>query len=162
MILALLMGATAEDPAFERLFGAEPTPADPAVAQAPQPGPPEVPAWALPGGIGLAAFGGAVWMWKSRRQQAIAPLTVLQRQSIGDRSSLVLIEVVTGDGEHRRLLVGTGAGVPALVADLGDGFDDRSVDARAVASATASNVAEEVLRERRTHGNLLAVAGDDE
>lgn len=181
MILALLMGATSADPTYDRLFGE--TPAEPtAVETAPTPSPvepPEMPAWAVPVAV-LAGLTGGVWWWRKRPVGAASrPLTVLQRSPIGDRSSLVLVEVLTSDGERRRLLVGTGTGVPGLVADLGGGFDDNgTADATESIEATraetvraeaaraealrAANIAEEVLRERRGRGNLLAVAGDDE
>ena len=56
------------------------------------------------------------------------------RQPLGDRSALVLVEVEDGDGEKRRLLVGTGGQAPTLVADLGTALP---------------GVIDEVLAERR-------------
>ncbi len=202
-MFALVLAAAAGDADFERLFGPLPAPeadvapvaaADPvgatsapvvsneagvAVGYTPTPyQPPEVPGWAL--ALGVLGLGGSALFWMKRRADSVraAPLTVLHRQAIGDRSSLVLVEVATGDGERRRLLIGTGGGAPTLVSDLGGGFDDVADTAPAKptpvsapvapqteadrAAARAANIAEEVLNERRNRGRWLSVAGEDE
>lgn len=193
-MFALVLAAAAADTDFDRLFGATPaaepvevTQEAPAVATASPAGPstggpdayapPEIPGWAF--SVGALGLGGMAMLWLKKRASAsaAAPLTVLHRQPIGDRSSLVLIEVMTPDGERRRLLIGTGGGVPSLVSDLGGGFDDLvgANQARTAPTAPpavpvaplsaaqrAANIAEEVLNERRNRGRWLAVAGDDE
>ena len=70
------------------------------------------------GGLAVAAMG---WM-KFRKPSGVtprSPLAVVERVSVGGKAELLLIDVVTADGERRRLLIGTGGAAPALVADLG-------------------------------------------
>lgn len=123
--------------AFEGIAPAAPSTAVSAPLRAPatlgSSNPPEVPGWVF-SVLALGMGGAAMWWLKQRGVAATAaPLQVLHRQPIGDRSSLVLVEVLTADGERRRLLVGTGGGAPTLVSDLGGGFED--VEARAPAPA---------------------------
>lgn len=203
MILAFLLGAA--DPEWERLFGdpavseatsstaAAPAPAMPADAAAPAAapasstasatappagGPPEIPGFVAPIVILGAAAMAAVALRRTRVRQAQSELRVLHREALGDRSALVLVEVVTGEGELRRLLIGTGGGPPSLVSDLGGGFDPPAVaSVRAAPPApdpapspdtvrplrpSAGNIAEEILAERRSRGRFLTVAGEDE
>lgn len=165
MILALAFAAFAGDAEYERLFGPEPAPVAAAPAEAsptpeaagpdtdpaPPPAvvatsapvtaapyhPPEIPGWAFSVGA-LLMGGGAMWWLKQRAAAPTTPpLSVLHRQAIGDRSSLVLVEVATPDGERRRLLIGTGGGAPTLVSDLGGGFDD--VEPAALRAAQGAN-----------------------
>jgi hypothetical protein len=122
VIALLLLGlASADEGAtYERLFGA--ADAAPAAAAAPV-RPAEGPSpWGLAGPAALAAVALAA-AWKLKRapvpKGAGRPLDVVWREALGDRGALVLIDVLDADGERRRLLVGTGGGPPALVADLG-------------------------------------------
>jgi len=121
---------------YARLFGDEGTPEAAAAPSATSASP-----WRLAGPALLLLTGaGATWMMKRRVESAGGlPITVLSRQALGDRSSLVLVEVVDADGEKRRLLLGTGGGPPSLVADLGV----------SVPEPLAPNIATQVLAERR-------------
>jgi hypothetical protein len=136
MISALLFAATLahadETVTYDRLFGTEaPTEVTGAPAEPPSP-------WRL---LGPAALGvvGLFAAWKLRGGKPLLstnrPIEILGRQSLGDRNTLLVIEVVEADGERRRLLVGTGASAPTLVADLG--------------CKVTPNVAEEFLAERQ-------------
>ena len=134
MIGALLVSvALADEPAtYERLFGDQPdSPAQAAEPTEPSP-------WGLLGAAALGAVG-LVGLWRLRVRPPGPgigrPLEILGRYPLGDRSALVLVEVLDADGERRRLLVGTGQGAPVLVSDLG--------------STGARNVVDEVLDERR-------------
>ncbi|MDP2310777.1 MAG: hypothetical protein Q8P18_32465 [Pseudomonadota bacterium] len=120
MIAALLLLATLaradEAATYDRLFGDEPAPAA-TVESAELPSP-----WRLVGPATLAVVGLAGAWWVKKRAPAVGgakPLSVVWRQALGDRGTLVLIEVLDADGETRRLLIGTGGGPPSLVADLG-------------------------------------------
>ncbi len=123
---------------YARLFGDEDAPELAAAAPAPTP---SASPWRLAGpALLLFAGAGATWMLKRRVEIAGGlPITILSRQALGDRSSLVLIEVVDADGERRRLLLGTGGGPPSLVADLGVSMPEEA----------APNIATQVLAERR-------------
>lgn len=132
MISLLLAGwAAAADPTYERLFGE----ADPAVAAVVEVGP-TVPMWIWPAmllGLGVVA---ASRLRSSLPHKAVnADLTILHRQSAGDRSTLLVVEVADGHGVRRRLLVGTGTGAPALVADLGSVEDGGELAEKADAPA---------------------------
>lgn len=123
-MLALLLSALAlaappvsEEQTYERLFNEAPTAES--VAAPAEPG--ASPNWAIPLGI-LLLGGGALLYKRMQAPRAVAnqpALRVVQRQGIGDRNALVLVEVVEPGGDTRRLLIGTGAGAPALLADLG-------------------------------------------
>jgi hypothetical protein len=115
--MALAAAPVTEEQTYDRLFQEAPTVDAPAAT--PDPGP-SIPTWLLPVGI----FGLAAGFLAYKRFQPVATptapvLRVIQRQGIGDRNALVLVEVVEPGGESRRLLIGTGAGAPALLADLG-------------------------------------------
>lgn len=174
MILAFLLGAAEPDPEFDRLFGPEP-------ASAVVEGLPEsaLPWWSPAAAVLALGVGAMTWMYRRGNAPAPGVLSVLVRQSLGDRGALVLIEVTGGDGERRRLLIGTGGGPPTLVADLGASFEvpepvvvpepsrvvapapPRPPPLRSV--APASNIAEEVLRDRMARpGRLWAVVGEEE
>lgn len=119
--LLLAVGAAhgADEATYERLFPADSSSAAvaPAPARSSFPSPWRLAAPALLGAVGLVAA------WRLKRAPTAAsaarPIVVLGRQPLGDRSALVLVEVAEPDGERRRLLVGTGASAPTLVADLG-------------------------------------------
>jgi flagellar biogenesis protein FliO len=102
------------DPAFDRLFGGDAAAQTIDASEAPAGGF----AWpALLAGAGIAAA------WHLRKKALntgnTAGMRVVQRQSFGDRSSLLLVEVDDGQGGTRRLLVGSGQGGLNLVQDLG-------------------------------------------
>jgi len=61
----------------------------------------------------------------------------------------VLIEVLDADGERRRLLVGTGAGAPNLVADLGQVAVAAAPESTPIVQAASKSLIDEVLAERR-------------
>lgn len=142
MTLALLLAPLVafasggvEDPTYDRLFGqVEPQAEVPEVEPASPWTPIRLVAPALLGGLGLMAL----WQVKRRRApQTISGsplLSILSRLPLGDRGSLVLVEVEEPEGGRRRLLVGTGGGSPTLVSDLGTDFE--------------ASVLEEVLAER--------------
>ncbi len=134
MIAALLVPlALADEPAtYERLFG------DPPAATTETVPPAEPAPWGMVGAVALAGVG-LLALWRLRKSgphgAAGRPLEILGRYPLGDRNALVLVEVVDGDGERRRLLIGTGTGAPTLVSDLGSG--------------AMPSVVDEVLAERR-------------
>lgn len=103
----------AADAQFERLF-AEGTTAETAGVE------PSVPSWMWPLGLGAAGIAGAFQFRRRATHPRLENLKVLHRTTLGDRSALLLVEVADANGGRRRLLIGTGAGAPALVADLGD------------------------------------------
>lgn len=116
--LGLAAPAVTETQTYDRLFAEAPT-AESISAPA-EPGP-ALPAWAIPAGL-LGLAGGLLLYKRMQSPGAVAnvpALRVVQRQGIGERNALVLVEVAEPGGEIRRLLIGTGAGVPALLADLG-------------------------------------------
>jgi flagellar biogenesis protein FliO len=118
--LSLALGAepVTEESTYNRLFKE--------TSEQPVPEPVSQPegvsgSWIIP--LSLLALAGGILLWQ-RLQKADAlkttgSLTVLQRQAIGDRTSLVLVEVTEPEGDKRRLLLGTGPGAPVLIADLG-------------------------------------------
>lgn len=116
MIPLLWAAATAaDDPAYDRLFGADPVAAEAAPVETG----PAVPTWVWPAslfGLGVVA---AMRLRRSALDARLGGMRVLDRQSVGDRSSLLVVEVPDGAGGKRRLLIGTGSGAPSLVADLG-------------------------------------------
>jgi hypothetical protein len=121
MIAALLLVATLaradEVATYDRLFGAEDAAPAESVERAELPSP-----WRLAGPAALAVIGLAGAYWLKKKGPAVTgarPLAVVWRQPLGDRGTLVLVEVLDADGETRRLLIGTGGGPPSLVADLG-------------------------------------------
>ena len=157
MIALVLLArlAVAEDPqTYERLFGEEPAAAaetNPAGVDGGAPSP-----WKL---VGPAALGVACLLlaWRMRARGVFLgagkQLEILSRHPLGDRNSLVLLEVIDADGERRRLLVGTGAGAPSLVADLGQVALPVGSDvgpAVPVAIGASKSIADEVLAERRS------------
>lgn len=117
-LLLLATMAFAEEPVgqFDRLFTAEGATVEAAAAE-----PGAVPAggWAWPA---LLSGGGLLAAWQLRkRANGAAPLgmRVVQRQSLGDKSSLVLVEVPDAAGGTRRLLLGSANGSLNLLNDLG-------------------------------------------
>ncbi len=114
-LLFLASLALAQDADYDRLFGGEAAPAAANTAA-------ELPAngWAWPA---LLAGAGVVAAWQLRKKVqstgAQAGMRVVQRQVVGDKSSLILVEVDDGKGNARRLLLGSSPGGVALVQDLG-------------------------------------------
>lgn len=145
LLLVASLAYGQESVTYDRLFGPE---ADaPQAADAPPPAP-ELPVWAWPAAL-LAVGGAFALRWKVGRATApAAPIRVLSRQPLGDRSALVLIDVEDADGERRRLLVGTGPGAPSLVADLGAVLPPAEAAPRNLAEPAPRNIAEEILAER--------------
>jgi hypothetical protein len=143
MIAALLLSALAwaeETVTYDRLFGPE---AAPVAASAPvasasaaaaAPGDaladlgeaeaPSIPNWIWPAAIGAVGLLAASRLRQPARLTAAPAVQVVTRQTIGDKAALVVVEVTDADGDRRRLLVGTGAGAPSLVADLGHATAD--------------------------------------
>ncbi|MEM6931262.1 MAG: flagellar biosynthetic protein FliO [Myxococcota bacterium] len=73
----------------------------------------------------VAAGAGAVWWTRRRLEQKQAEdtgseLRVVGRADLGAQSGLAVVEVRDRNGTWRRLVIGTGDGTPALVADLGE------------------------------------------
>lgn len=115
-MIPLLWGvaAAADDPTYDRLFGADTT-----AEVAPVEAGPTVPSWIWPLsllGVGLVA---ATRLRRSALDAKVGAMRVLDRQVLGDRSTLLVVEVQDSSGEKRRLLIGTGSGAPALVAEVG-------------------------------------------
>lgn len=148
MILLLAALASAEETVtYDRLFGSAADAPAAAPTAAVESG---IPAWAWP--VSVLALGGAVLL-RARVQKAKstdAAIRVLARQPLGDRSQLVLLDVIDADGERRRLLVGTGNGAPSLVADLGAQAAEAPASDEPAEPAAPANIAEEILAER--HG----------
>jgi hypothetical protein len=84
--------------------------------------------WFLPLALGVA---GAAWLTREKLKKKLdskgETMTVLSRTNLTGKASVVLMEVPTADGGHRRLLVGVGDGPPSLVADLGGDLPDFEV-----------------------------------
>lgn len=126
MIPALFLAAMAHaDPAYDRLFGGEAATAETSPAA-------ELPAggfaWpALLAGAGIAAA------WQLRKKAlgggTQSGMRVVQRQVVGDKNTLLLVEVDDGTGGQRRLLLGSSQAGLALVQDLGPaGTTPRSLE----------------------------------
>lgn len=124
MLALLLSVALAAPPVteagtYDRLFAeteavaAAPVPVD-------EPGP-TVPGWVVPVLLMGGCLGWLLWQRRKLAKPVVASpaLRVVQRQSLGDRNSIVLVEVIEPSGETRRLLVGSGSAAPVLLADLG-------------------------------------------
>lgn len=148
MIALVLLArlAVAEEPqTYERLFGEEPATAEVATEVAPSP-------WKL---VGPAALGVACLFlaWRMRAGGTLLgvnkQLEVLSRYPLGDRNTLILLEVLDADGERRRLLVGTGSGAPSLVADLGQVAASGTAEPAPVVQTASKSLIDEVLAERR-------------
>lgn len=122
LILLATLG-WAQDASYDRLFGPEAT-------EAAQAGESTIPAggWAWPA---LLAGAGVAAAWHLRRKalagDASLGMKVLQRQVLGDKSSLVLVEVADGHGGARRLLLGSSPTGVALVQDLGERVEEAPV-----------------------------------
>lgn len=116
MIPVLFLAAMASaDPAYDRLFGGDAATAEASPAA-------ELPAggfvWpALLAGAGIAAA------WQLRKKAlggtSQSGMRIVQRQVVGDKNSLLLVEVDDGAGGQRRLLLGSSQAGLALVQDLG-------------------------------------------
>lgn len=148
-LLLLATLASADEPeTYSRLFGDSPPAAAPASAEQGT-----LPLLKLAGPLALA--GVAMFAaWKLRATPTVAsvgkPLRVIARHPLGDRSALVLLEVVDADGERRRLLVGTGTGAPSLVADLGQVPEPGvSAEQPEIVATAPANVTDEILAERQ-------------
>lgn len=110
----------AGDPLYDRLFAEqESATAEPEVAHSA----PAVPPWLWI--AGLAGLGGLYWVRQRKRQTQPkqGQVEVLGHTRMGTKSRLTVIRVPGEDGRMRRLLVSTGEGTPALVADLGSEAD---------------------------------------
>jgi len=102
---------------FDRLFG--PTPGPLQVDALTPDRLPDFPLWMAPvvvlAGVGLYLLRGRL----SKIVSAKVPIQVVGRAPLGPGSSVVILEVVDGDGGTRRLLVGmTGSASPNLLADI--------------------------------------------
>ena len=142
-LLSLLAGPvraeepTREDATYDRLFGAQAAPQD---VTAPPELPSLVPIWAIP--VLLMAAGGGAFLYMRQRSAAVpaGSMRVLQRQPIGERNAVVLLEYTDTAGEARRYLIGTGAGSPVLLVDLGleeQAQVEQAQEARTIRSAAA-------------------------
>jgi hypothetical protein len=123
VILALSVLVLAGEPmapaeTYDRLFGPEP---EAPMAAAPATEWPRIAALGL---LGAGALG-AVWLKKRRPSRGVDPaLRIIGRQALGDRATLVLVDVEEPDGGRRRILIGTGGGAPVLISDLGFSVPD--------------------------------------
>jgi hypothetical protein len=89
-------------------------------------------------------------------------MTIVARKALGNHSALIVLDVIDLEGQTRRLLVGTGQGSPALVADIGGAFgtldsmsvtpaiEDTGFEFSAPRQTTAPRMARPVLKETRT------------
>ena len=111
---------------------------------------PVLPPWLLATlGFGLV---GAAYAFRRRLLSSLTsestsiPMTVVSRQSLGNHSSLLVVDVMDLDGSPRRLVVGTGQGTPSLVADISAPtsiFDDTSMEEPVLESIPTAPVATE-------------------
>jgi flagellar biogenesis protein FliO len=109
---------------------------------------PVLPPWLLATlGFGLV---GAAYAFRRRLLSSLTsestsvPMTVVSRQSLGNHSSLLVVDVMDLDGSPRRLVVGTGQGTPSLVADISAPtliFDDTSMEESVLQSIPTAPVA---------------------
>jgi hypothetical protein len=116
LFLAAMAFAQGPEGQFDRLFTAEG--ATPAAAAA-EPGAVPAGGWAWPA---LLSGGGLLAAWQLRKRTvngAPADMRVVQRQALGDKSALVLVEVPDASGGTRRLLLGSANGSLSLLNDLG-------------------------------------------
>jgi hypothetical protein len=111
----------AGDPLYDRLFAEQESAT--AVPEASDSAP-KLPPWLWI--AGLAGLGGLYWLRQRQRQAQPkqGQVEVLGHTRMGTKSRLTVIRVPGEDGRMRRLLVSTGEGTPALVADLGSEADD--------------------------------------
>lgn len=119
LLLSSLAFGDAPEPTFQRLFadGTEVAAGEIAGASA-EPGVPAA-GWAWPA---LLSGAGLVAAWQLRKRAGLAStdsMRVIQRQVLGDKTTLVLVEVQDGQGATRRLLVGSANGALNLINDLG-------------------------------------------
>jgi len=96
-------------------------------------------------------------------------MTIVARKALGNHSALIVLDVIDLEGQTRRLLVGTGQGSPALVADIGGAFgtldsmsatpaimsatpaiEDTGFEFSAPRQTTAPRMARPVLKDSRT------------
>jgi hypothetical protein len=96
-----------------------------------------VPAWVWPAGLGALGLVGAAGLRRQVRLSESPAVQVVSRQSLGDKNALLVVEVTDAGGERRRLLLGTGGGAPALVADLGE-VPSPEIELPSAPAATAS------------------------
>ncbi len=118
---AAALGTGAGDPLYDRLFSEPP---EASAASDGSPSLPPVPPWLWLAGI--AGLGG-LYVTRKRKgssQPAEGQVEVLGHTRMGAKARLTVIRVAGEDGRKRRLLVSTGEGTPALVADLGSEADD--------------------------------------
>lgn len=119
LLLSSLAFGDPPEPTYQRLFAAEPLAAAPALEAMPESAPMPTSGWAWPAllsGVGLVA----AWQLRKRAQSATpADLRIVQRHSLGDKSSLMVVEVQDASGATRRLLLGTAGNGINLLNDLG-------------------------------------------
>jgi len=115
--LALAGEPVTEESTYNRLFQ-EGSPPSGETAPLDEPGV-SIGSWIIP--ILMLVGAGTFLLWQRQKLGNLpqSTLRVLHRQPIGDRTSVVLLEVPDQDGEVRRLLIGTSPGAPVLLADLG-------------------------------------------
>jgi hypothetical protein len=128
-----LPGTGAGDPLYDRLFAEQ----EIAAPQGTTPAGPQLPPWLWL--VGVAGLGGAYWLRQRQRQADPKPgqVEVLGHTRMGAKARLTVIRVPGEDGRMRRLLVSTGDGTPALVADLG--AEGESVPAQPITPAAVAS-----------------------
>lgn len=141
--LALAGEPVTEESTYNRLFQ-EGRSASGENAPIDEPGVP-LGSWIIPTLMLLGAGGFLLWQRQKLGTLPQSTLRVLHRQPIGDRTSVVLLEVPDRDGDTRRLLIGTGPGAPVLLADLGFSEAPREASVRE-ATARESTPRPEPLR----------------
>lgn len=151
LLLVAMAFAEGNEDQFGRLFTAA---GETAEAAAAEPGAVPSGGWAWPA---LLSGGGLLAAWQLRKRTingAPAGMRVVQRQSLGDKSTLVLVEVPDASGATRRLLLGSANGSLSLLNDLGIAGE---APAATPAKSTVATVAE-VTMPREEDEEVVATA----
>ncbi len=151
LLLVAMAFAEGTEEQFGRLFTAA---GETAEAAAAEPGAVPSGGWAWPA---LLSGGGLVAAWQLRKRTingAPDGMRVVRRQPLGDKSTMLLVEVPDASGATRRLLLGSANGSLSLLNDLGIAGE---APAAAPAKPTVATVAD-VTMPREEEEEVVATA----